>query len=133
MKASQQTKKCKRRKIFFSILHFLLLFGPLLFFFPYGFIIGTTVTKVSMGLSVLVSIILSFIAILVDANNRGGLSKSIMWILIAAVLMALTQVKTFVFIMAGTSIFDELVVCPLKNKNRAKLISNREIDKRLEK
>lgn len=133
MKASQQTKKCKRRKIFFSILHFLLLFGPLLFFFPYGFIIGTTVTKVSMGLSVLVSIILSFIAILVDVNNRGGFSKSIMWILVAAVLMALTQVKTFVFIMAGTSIFDELVVCPLKNKNRAKLISNREIDKRLEK
>ena len=50
MKESKQTKSCKRKKIFFSILHFLLLFGPLMFFFPYGFAIGTAVTKISITL-----------------------------------------------------------------------------------
>ena len=131
MKESQATKNCKGKKRFFSILHCILLFGPLLFFFPYGFIMGTVVSKVSMGLSVIVSIILAGISVLVDAKHRGGLSKTIMWILISAVLMALTEVKTFIFIMAGTSIFDELIVCPLKDKYRMELISNRTLDKRL--
>lgn len=131
MKDSRQTKSCKTKKIIFGLLHFLLLFGPLLFFFPYGFIIGTTVTKVSMGLSVMVSVILAAISLLVDAKHRAGFSKSIMWILIVAVLIALSQVKTFIFIMAGTSLLDELIVCPLHNHYRTALISNREIDKRL--
>lgn len=131
MKESNQTKACRVKKFIFGLLHFLLLFGPLLFFFPYGFIIGTTVTKVSMGLSVMVSIILAVISLLVDAKNRAGFSKSIMWVLIAAVLMALTEVKTFIFIMAGASLLDELIVCPLHSHYKAALIANREIDKRL--
>lgn len=131
MKESQQTKSCKVKRKIFSIIHFLLLFGPLMFFFPYGFIMGTAVTKVSMGLSVMVSIILAGISLLVDTSRRGGFSKSIMWILIAAVLMALTQVKTFIFIMAGASVVDELIVCPLRNHYRTEVIANRAIDKRM--
>lgn len=131
MKESKHTKSCKHKKIFFSILHFLLLFGPLMFFFPYGFAIGTAVTKITMGLSVTVSIILAGISLLVDAKNRAGFSKSIMWVLIASVLTALTSVKTFIFIMAGTSLLDELIVCPLRNHYRTELIANRAMDKRM--
>lgn len=130
MKESQITKKCRAKKTFFSILHFLLLFGPLLFFFPYGFIIGTLTTKVTMGLSVVLSLVLGGLSLLVDAKH-SGFSKSIMWILISAVLMALTQVKAFILIMAGTSIVDELIVNPCRNKYKVELISNRAIDKRM--
>lgn len=131
MKESQQTKSCKAKKIIFTILHLIFLFGPLLFFFPYGFIIGTPVVKVSMSLSVIISLILAGISLLVDAKNRAGFSKSIMWVLIIAVLTALTQVKTFIFVMAGASIVDELIVCPLRNHYRTELIANRAIDKRM--
>lgn len=131
MKESKQTKSCKTKKIIFSIIHFLLLFGPLLYFFPYAFLVGTVTTKVAMSLSVVVSIVLSLISILVEAKHRGGFSKSIMWILILSVMTALTQVKGFIAVMAGASIFDELIVCPLKNHYKTELIANRAIDKRM--
>ena len=77
MKESQATKNCKGKKRFFSILHCILLFGPLLFFFPYGFIMGTVVSKVSMGLSVIVSIILAIININMGISPKlATLSKT---------------------------------------------------------
>jgi hypothetical protein len=131
MKESQQTKKTKIKKIILGLIHFLLVFGPLLFFFPYAFIIGETVTKVTMSLSIVISIVLGAISALIDVTKRGGFHKSIMWILIIAVLTALTEVKAFIYIMAGTSILDELIICPLHERSRNQLITNRELDKRL--
>lgn len=131
MKASKATKKAKTKKIILGLIHFLLVFGPLFFFFPYAFIVGEAVTKVTMSLSIVISIVLGAISALIDVTKRGGFHKSIMWILIAAVLMALTKVKTFIYIMAGTSVLDELIICPLHERSRTQLITNRELDKRL--
>lgn len=134
MKESQFTKKSKTKKTVLGILHFLLVFGPLLFFFPYGFIIGTITTKLTMGLSVVISMVLAAISALVDVKHRAGLHKSIMWIFISAIMLvlsALSQIRAFIFIMAGTCLIDELFVCPAHEKARAQLITNREMDKRI--
>ena len=131
MKASKQTKNSKVGKIIFSILHFLALFGPFLYFIPYVFITGEIVSKITIGLSIVIALILAGVGLLLDASRRGGLTKSIMWVLIMALLTGLAHVKTFIFIMAGTSILDELIFCPLKNKFKTKFIANKEIDKRI--
>lgn len=133
MKESQITKKCRSRKILLGILHFLLVFGPLLFFFPYAFIIATTTTKAVLGISVVISLILAAINVLCEAKH-SGFHKSIMWLLIVSIMLVLTalsQVRAFIFIMAGTCFIDELIINPLYNRSKTQLITNREIDKRM--
>lgn len=129
-KASNRTKQCRTRKNIFGLLHFLCLFGPLLYFVPYGFITGETVQKIAMGFSVIVSLILAVFTVIVDVKHRAGLHRTIMWILIAAVLFALQEIKAFIWIMAVTSIIDELVFTRLRDYYRTALISNKEIDRR---
>lgn len=129
MKASKQTKKTKGKKIVLSIIHFLLVFGPLLFFVPYAFITGAIVTKITLGLASLVSIIIAAIGALSEAAH-AGFHKSIMWIMIIALLTALTEVKLLIFIMAGASVLDELIFSPLLAKAKTQLITNKELDKR---
>lgn len=114
----------------FAFLHFLCMFGPLLYFIPLGYATGETTTKVTMSLTVVISIVLAFISLVVDVRSKQGLHKSIMWILMAGVLFALEEVKVFIWIMCITSVLDELVFVKMKDYYKACLISNREIDRR---
>lgn len=127
---SQRTKDCKRNVIILSILHLLCLFGPFIYFIPYGFITGGTSSKVALTLGVTLSIILSAIALLVDVSHRAAIHKTIFWVLIAVLILVLNKVKTFVMIMAVISVVDELIICPLRNRAKTALIANKEIDKR---
>ena len=129
-KKISRTKQCKRKATAFSILHFLCLFGPFLFFFPYAFIVGEVVSKVALSLVTIVSLILAVLSLLIDAKNRGGLSKSIMWLMISGVLFCLTEVKIFIWIMSITSILDELIFVRCRDHYKTAYIANKEIDKR---
>ena len=128
---SKRTKQCRGLKIFFTILHFLCLFGPFLYFIPYGFIVGETVSKVVLGLTTAISLALAGISLVVDQTAKAGLQRSVLWTLIAGVLFCLSSVKTFIWIMAGTSILDELLFVKLKNYYTTALISSKELDRRL--
>lgn len=133
MKASQTTKSIKNKKILLGLIHFLLVFGPLLFFFPYAFIVGTTVTKLTMSITIVISIILGAVSALSEAKHNGY-HKSIMWLLIVAVMLVLTeltQIRTFIFIMAAASFIDELIISPLYQRKKIQLITNKELDKRI--
>ena len=130
-KISDRTKQCRNLKNLFGFLHFLCLFGPLLYFVPYGFITGETVSKIAMGMTVATSIVLAIITIVVDVTHKAGLHRTIMWVLIAGCLFCLTEIKAFIWIMAITSIVDELIFVRLKNHYKAALISNKEIDRRI--
>lgn len=130
MKASDRTKQCRNRKNIFGLLHFLCLFGPLLYFIPYGYITGETVEKIGMSFTVIVSIMLIAISMLVSITHKAGLHRCILWVLIAGVLMCLAEVKAFIWIMCVTSILDELVFVRLKDYYKSALISNKEIDRR---
>lgn len=129
-KESKRTKQCKNLHLLFSILHFLCLFGPFLYYIPYAFVVGATVTKVTLSLSIIVSLTLSFFMLISDATARAGFTKSIMWILVAGVILCLTEVKIFVFIMAFISVLDELIFIKLRDKYKDAAAANKEIDRR---
>ena len=128
---SDRTKQCRLLKNVFGLLHFLCLFGPLLYFIPYGYITGETVSKIGMSFTIILSVVLAVISILVSVTARAGLHRCIMWILIAGVLFCLKEVQVFIWIMAITSILDELVFTKLRDHYKAALISNKEIDRRV--
>lgn len=127
---SDRTKQCRTLTTVFGLLHFLCLFGPLLYFIPYGYITGETVSKIGMSFTVILSVILAVISLLVSVTARAGLHRCIMWILISGVLFCLKEIQVFIWIMAITSILDELVFTKIKDYYKAALISNKEIDRR---
>ena len=127
---SDRTKQCKILSTIFGVLHFLCLFGPLLYFVPYGYVTGETVEKIGMSFTIIASVILAVISILVSVTARAGLHRCIMWILITGVLFTLQEIQVFIWIMAVTSILDELVFTKIRDHYKAALISNREIDRR---
>ena len=127
---SQRTKQCKRLSIFFGVLHFLCIFGPLLYYVPYAIIKGGAGDKLFLSLEIIVSIILAVFAIILDAKTRGGLIKTIMWLLILGITIALSEVKTFICIMAICAIVDELIIVKLRARYKDRYAANREIDRR---
>ena len=127
---SDRTKQCKILTTIFGVLHFLCLFGPLLYFVPYGYATGAVVEKIAMSFTVIASVILALISILVSVTARTGLHRCIMWILITGVLFTLQEIQIFIWIMAVTSILDELVFTKIRDHYKAALISNKEIDRR---
>lgn len=130
-KASDRTKQCRFRKNLFGFLHFLCLFGPLLYFIPYGYATGETTQKILMSFTVIASIVLAVISVIVSVSHRAGLHRTIMWFLIVGVLFCLQEIKVFIWIMAATSIIDELVFVRLRDYYKTALISNKEIDRRM--
>lgn len=127
---SDRTKQCKILSTIFGVLHFLCLFGPLLYFVPYGYATGAVVEKIAMSFTIIASVILALISILVSVTARAGLHRCIMWILITGVLFCLKDIQVFIWIMAVTSILDELVFTKIRDHYKAALISNKEIDRR---
>lgn len=127
---SDRTKQCRTLTTVFGLLHFLCLFGPLLYFIPYGYITGETVSKIGMSFTVILSVVLAVISLLFSVTARAGLHRCIMWILISGVLFCLKEIQVFIWIMAITSILDELVFTKIRDHYKAALISNKEIDRR---
>lgn len=128
---SERTKQCRFLKNLFGLLHFLCLFGPLLYFVPYGYVTGETVQKVALSMTVIVSVVLAVISLIVGVTAKAGLHRCVMWFLIAGVLFCLKEVQVFIWIMCVTSILDELVFVKLRDYYKAALISNKEIDRRV--
>lgn len=128
---SKRTKNCILIRNIFSFLHFICLFGPLLYFIPYAYITSETVAKIGLSFTLIVSIILAAISAIVGAKEKAGLHRCIMWALIAGVLFGLNQVKTFIWLMAITSILDELIFVKVRDYYKAMVISNKEIDRRV--
>lgn len=127
---SKRTKQCRAGNFIFGLLHILCLVGPFLYFIPYGFIMGETVNKIALGFTVVLSIILALISFVVDQTHRAGLHRSILWALIAGVLFCLSEVKTFIWIMAVVSLVDELIFVKIKDHYKIALAANKEIDRR---
>lgn len=127
---SQRTKSCNKRKWLFRFLHWLCLFGPLLYFIPYAFITGETVEKIALSFTLIVSVILCVISIVIAATHRAGIHRTILWLLIAGVLFCLTEIKAFIWVMCITSILDELIFVRLKDRYAELTRTNKEIDRR---
>ena len=130
-KISKVTKKAKIKCAIFTILHILCLIGPFLYFVPYAFIVGEVTSKLVLSVSMIASFILAGISFMVDVKHRAGLHKSIIWLMIAAIIYALSSIKPFIWIMAIVSLADELMFARLREHYHRKHIINKEIDQRL--
>ena len=128
---SKRTKQCKRLKNLFSILHFLCLFGPLMYFVPYGFILGEPVQKICMSFTLIASVIVVAISTLVGATARAGLHRTVLWLILIGLMFTLTQIEVLIYVMGIVSILDELVFCKLKDKYKDAYAANVEIDRRM--
>lgn len=130
MKASKRTKQCRALHIIFTVLHFLLMFGPLCYYLPTAFAIAEPAARVTLSFVFIISAILAVIMIIVEAKMRGGLAKSIMWLLILGITWCLSEVTVFIQIMAITALIDELIVTKVAEHYKTALIANKEIDRR---
>lgn len=127
---SKRTKQCTGLYILFTVFHFLCLFGPLLYFVPYAYCAGTVGQTLALSLFLIVALCLSVFAIIGDAKTRGGLFKSMMWLLIIGVSICLQEVQIFIYIMAAVALIDELLIVKLRDHYKNAASANREIDRR---
>lgn len=131
MVVSKRTKQCQFWAVFFGILHFVALFGPLLFFGIQAFIAAETVSKVVLGLTAVTGIIISLLSLIIT-TAANGLQRTAFWAIIIGIMTCLTDIKTFIWIIAIVSVADEVIFTPLWKRNSTLYDTNREIDLRFE-
>lgn len=131
--ASERTKKAKGLKLLFGALHFLCLLGPFLYFIPYAFVTGEMVSKLAISFSVTIALIIALISLIVEAKNKAGLHRSILWILVIGLLFCLDSIKPFIWIIGGLSLADELVFSKLRDHYATVHATNKEIDRAMNK
>lgn len=127
---SERTVECKKRTRLFSVLHFLCVFGPFLYFIPYSFIFSSTGQKLFLSLELVTVLIIAAFAALSDLKTRGGYAKIIYWLCILGITYCLEQAKIFIYIMCVCAIIDELLITKLRDKYKDAYRANKEIDRR---
>lgn len=127
---SQRTKQCNTLRIIFTILHLVCVLGPFAYFIPYALSVGKPVEKITLTLFLAVGACMLILGLLMDLKHKQGLHKSIFWLFIIGITICLTSVETFVYVLAGISLLDELVFYKLKERYSELYRTNKEIDKR---
>lgn len=127
---SARTKQCRKLKHLFTFLHLICLFGPLLYFIPYGYITGEVVERIGLSFAVIASILLTAISFMISVTARAGLQRCVFWVLILGVMITLTKIQSFIWIMGIASLLDELIFVKIKDHYANALAANREIDRR---
>lgn len=123
---SQQTKKYKILAIVFTLLSFLLLAGPLVYYFITGFMIADVSYKFVLSMSLVMCIFLTAISAIAKLNLRCPI-----FILLLGLYFILDSILPLIIILAAATIVDELLLSPLAKHFRNKYSINKEIDKRL--
>lgn len=121
-----RTKKFKTGWIICSVLSFLLTFGPLIYFGIEAFI-TTGVVHYKMALCGSLAIVLM---ITVICKLREYKPRSLPWIVLIALWIALDSLGAIIIAFTVTQCLDEFVVSPLKRFCRTKYTINKEIDLR---
>lgn len=129
-KMSSITSKYLAGKRILSIIHFILLIGPLAYFLTKGFIYGETVQKISIGLTSFCVVLLYGLTLLIQETKRAGIRRSILWVTLLGLCLILTEIKVPIIIIATCSLLDELIIQPILNKVKELFTINKEFDKR---
>lgn len=119
------TKKYKRLSFIFGLLSLLCTIAPVTYFTVLGFVNGEIRSKVTLGCTLMLCLILVFINIIKKENLRSPV-----YIMILGIYMCLDNLLSLFLIMAITTMLDEFVFSPLHKSYKNKAIINREIDKR---
>lgn len=133
MKLSEESKKLRAKVWLLRVISFLLLFGPLMFYFGQAawvsFIAGTTTATVAK-VSIFSTSLILFGILTIIAAARKVVFKSSLWVLVVAIYLLLDSVMYAVVIIGACQIIDELAIQPLLNHFKDRLKINKEIDRR---
>lgn len=122
------TQKCRLSFWILFALSFLCQIGPLAYFCGFALFVegALIVEKVALMGSVVVALILSGIGWM----NRT-VYRSKIFIILLALYLCLESIVTPLLIIGGCQILDEVIISPCRATARTRLITNKELDKRL--
>lgn len=124
---SDITKKSKSLYIAFSIVSFLLTFGPLIYFVCLGYVNSdVTREKVTLTVTIVFALVLTIINVLFKYSIR-----STIWLILLGIYVCIDNIVPLLIMLAVGSILDEFLITPLAKMFRSKYKINKEIDKRL--
>ena len=126
MQKSTRTKQLTVKQRILNGLHVVLNVGPILVFIVLAFIFGETGTKVTLGATAVVALIMTLIAFV----NKTAM-KSRIWVILIGVWLALDSFLIPLITIASCQLTDEIIVEPLLSANKTKLLANKELDLRL--
>lgn len=119
------TKKYKRIYKLLSLLSLLLTLAPIIVYIILGFMHGSIGQKVTLGICLLMTIILTLINVMFKYKIR-----STIWILLIGIYVCMDKITPLLIIIAITTIIDEFILEPLVKSYKSKYTINKEIDKR---
>ena len=123
---SDITKKSKSLYIAFSIVSFLLTFGPLIYFICLGYANSNlTQEKVALTVTIVFALVLTIINVLFKYSIR-----STIWLILLGIYICIDNIVPLLIMLAVGSILDEFLVTPLAKMFKNKYKINKEIDKR---
>ena len=124
---SSRTKKLRIAAWFTTILSVLLSIGPVCTYAVLAFknSQASTTDKCILLSMLSVGVILSLMALITKYTPRCR-----MWLIIIGLYLCLEHILGTILVIAITQVLDELVVAPMARRYRAKLLINKEYDKR---
>ena len=126
MNSSNETKKYKKIYTILTIISLALVFGPLLGYIVYAYIVSGTVQKLTLTGTIMAAIVLTVISVLFKKNIRSSI-----FILILGIYVAISKIQVLIIILSITTMLDEFLITPARKTFRDKYTINREIDKRI--
>lgn len=123
---SQRTKTLSKRLTIARILKFLLNVGPIVVFTILAFINGAIGTKLTVGLTLAVALILTLVAL-----YHKTVIKSRLWVLLLGIWIALDNILCPLLVIASCQIIDELILDPFVAKQKIHLGASKQIDMRM--
>lgn len=122
---SETTKSLKIKKNLLHALSWILTFAPILIWLCIAMSKSNDITKTTLAITVTIAGILTFANLLLKYQIR-----SIVWILLIGIYVALKDITPLLIIIAVCTITDEFIVHPLYKYYRDRYKINKEIDKR---
>lgn len=123
--ASDITKKYRRAYRILTALSWILTLGPMVGYVIYGFAVGETISKVSLGISGMAAIALTGFSVIFKKQIR-----STIFILLLGIYFAMKEITILLIILSLCTILDEFLITPLQKKYRERMVINRQIDRR---
>lgn len=123
---SQRTKTLRKRLTIARILKFLLNVGPIVVFTILAFINGAVGTKLAVGVTLAVALILTLVAL-----YHKTVIKSRLWVLLLGIWIALDNILCPLLVIASCQIIDELILDPFVANQKTHQIASKQLDMRM--
>lgn len=125
---SVQTNKIQIKLLILKIINSINLLLPILYYVVMSF--GKTGVSSDKQITLVICLAVAGILLILNYVLKYKL-RSPLFIVLIGVHLVIGDIMTLIVILAITSIIDELALSPMINNLKSKLITNKELDKRL--